>query len=186
MVIGGLGLGLGLGFFYSILNSLQLTRNVTCSRLYLDGKIWEENVRWTSSTGGSLTLSKMCTSIFSLSKGVDIRLTSGQWSHQYQQRWCENRCSEYRCNVIITTPIITSAVITSINQVGEMEYNFRCLKWLCKRLSISFPSQIKIFWKASFGRLTEVPLLANFFSWGRNLVLKDFQVCFRTFFRNIK
>ena len=33
------GLGLGLGFFYFILDSPPLTRDVTCSRLHLHGKI---------------------------------------------------------------------------------------------------------------------------------------------------
>ena len=32
------GLGLGLDFFYFILSLPPLTRDVTCSRLYLDGK----------------------------------------------------------------------------------------------------------------------------------------------------
>ena len=35
---GRLGLGLRLGLFYFILNSPPLTRNVTCSRLYLNRK----------------------------------------------------------------------------------------------------------------------------------------------------
>ena len=33
-----MGLGLRLGFFYLILTSPPLTRDVTCSRLYLEGK----------------------------------------------------------------------------------------------------------------------------------------------------
>ena len=41
------GLKIGLGFFYIILNSPSLTRDVTCSRVCLDGKIWGDNVRWT-------------------------------------------------------------------------------------------------------------------------------------------
>ena len=47
--IEGLGFRLGLGLFYFILNSPQLTRAVTCSRLYLGGTIWGVNVRWTTS-----------------------------------------------------------------------------------------------------------------------------------------
>ena len=37
-----LGLGLGLDFFYFILSSLPLPRDVTCSTLYLGGKKYEE------------------------------------------------------------------------------------------------------------------------------------------------
>ena len=47
--IEGLGFRLGLGLSYFILNSPQLTRAVTCSRLYLGGTIWGVNVRWTTS-----------------------------------------------------------------------------------------------------------------------------------------
>ena len=36
--------GSELGFFYFILNSPTLTRDVTCSRLYLDGKKYEETM----------------------------------------------------------------------------------------------------------------------------------------------
>ena len=39
-----LSLGLGLGLFYFILNSPPLSRDVTCSRLYLDGKKYEEEM----------------------------------------------------------------------------------------------------------------------------------------------
>ena len=37
-----LGLVLGLGFFYFILNSPPLARNITCSRYYLDEKYEDE------------------------------------------------------------------------------------------------------------------------------------------------
>ena len=37
IIQGRLRLGLGLGFFYFILNAAPLTRDVTCSKIYLDG-----------------------------------------------------------------------------------------------------------------------------------------------------
>ena len=40
----GLRLGFELSFFYFILNSPQLIHEVTCSRLYLDGKKYEEEI----------------------------------------------------------------------------------------------------------------------------------------------
>ena len=47
--IEGLGFRLRLGLSYFILNSPQLTRAVTCSRLYLGRTIWGVNVRWRTS-----------------------------------------------------------------------------------------------------------------------------------------